>query len=289
MVQDPGVKLRVWPSAAWSATGPLAERALAFAQRYAAAVRQVHPDLELACQAIGVEGAPPEHLGLGTGTQLGLAMAQALAQAWRLDDPPDVLARRIGRGLRSAIGVHGFAHGGFLVEGGKRSPDTLSPLVARVPFPDAWRIVLILPSRDPGLHGTPEWEAFSRLAHHPPVHKQTEALCRLVLLGLLPALVEGHIATFGEALHDFNARSGEMFAPVQGGVYASPAVAEVIAFVRRLGVGGVGQSSWGPTVFAVLEDQDRAADLALRLRQHFRLNSTETVISKACNRGSVIS
>jgi beta-RFAP synthase len=285
MVQDPGVQVRVSPTPAWAAVGPLAERGLVFARRYAAAVCQQWSGFTPACQTIAVEHAAPEHTGLGTGTQLGLAVAQALAKAWGLDEPPAVLARRIGRGLRSALGVHGFEQGGFLVDGGKRAADDLSPLIARVPFPEAWRVVLILPSQRTGLHGPTESEAFSRLAQCRPLHRQTDALCRLVLLGLLPALVERDLAAFGEALYDFNARSGEMFAPVQGGIYATPAVAEVVGFVRRLAVKGVGQSSWGPTVFAVVENDDRATDLALRLRQHFGMDQTEILLTRAWNQG----
>jgi beta-RFAP synthase len=289
MVQDPGVRLSVTPAPAWSATGPLAERALTFAQRYATAVCVERPELTLPCQAIAVDRSPPEHAGLGTGTQLGLATARALARAWGLDETPEVLARRIGRGSRSAVGVHGFAHGGLLVEAGKRSSDDLSPLVARLPFPETWRVVLILRPHDSGLHGALEREAFARLTHDTSTSSQPQALCRLALQGLLPALVECDLAAFGEALRDFNARSGEMFAAVQGGVYASVAVADVVDFVRSLGVRGTGQSSWGPTVFAVVEDDDRAADLALRVRQHFKLEPTATIVTRACNHGSVVS
>jgi beta-ribofuranosylaminobenzene 5'-phosphate synthase len=289
MVEDPGIRLRVSPAPSWTAVGPLAERALAFAHRYAAAVRVQHADLPLPCQRLAIECAAPEHAGLGTGTQLGLTTARALSLAWGLDETVPVLARRVGRGQRSAIGVHGFERGGLLVESGKRRPDDLSPLVAHVAFPEDWRVLLILPSQSPGLHGPRENEAFNDLARHALNHRQTESLCRLVLQGLLPALVERDLEAFGECLYDFNARSGELFAAVQGGVYATPAVAEMVAYLRALGIRGVGQSSWGPTVFAVVESEERAADLALRLRERFGLNPTETVVTRACNQGARIS
>jgi beta-RFAP synthase len=199
------------------------------------------------------------------------------------------LARHVGRGLRSALGVHGFERGGFLVEGGKRSADELSPLVAHAAFPEDWRAVLVLPPRGVGLHGPGERAAFDRLAQLPPPRRQTEALCRLVLLGLLPALAERDLTAFGEALYEFNARSGELFAPVQGGLYATPLVAETVAFVRGLGVRGVGQSSWGPAVFAVVEDESRAPDVAHRVRGRFGAGGTEAFVTRACNRGAIIS
>jgi beta-RFAP synthase len=216
-----------------------------------------------------------------------MAVAHALSRAWGVNESPPILARRVGRGVRSALGVHGFVQGGFLVEGGKRSPDELSPLVVQMPFPDDWPIVLVCPSKQVGVHGQREHEAFARFAHQPQLQTQTEALCRLVLLGLLPALCEHDLEAFGEALYDFNARSGTMFAPLQGGVYASEFVAAVVRFSRSQGIKGVGQSSWGPTVFAVLGDDASADDFARRVREHFALTPAEVFVTRACNHGAV--
>jgi predicted sugar kinase len=90
---------------------------------------------------------------------------------------------------------------------------------------------------------------------------------------MLPALAEADLEAFGESLYDFNARAGEAFAGVQGGVYSGPRVAECVAFLRGEGVRGVGQSSWGPTVYAVVGDADRAADLLARLSRRFNSGS----------------
>jgi beta-RFAP synthase len=278
MIESPALRLRVEPAADWSAEGPLAERALAFAHRFAATL----PDGALTPQRFAIESAPPEHCGFGTGTQLGLAVAKALAIAAGLPDLDAVeLARRVGRGLRSALGIHGFAQGGFLVEGGKRSDEEVSPLVARVAFPEEWRIVVAIPQVEAGLFGESEREAFRELLGRPALDG-IDALCRLVLLGMLPALIERDLDTFGEALHDFNARAGEVFAPVQGGIYADRRVEEIVASLRRLGVRGVGQSSWGPAVFAVVGDEKRASDLAQRLRH----DGIRVFVTRACNHGA---
>ena len=53
-------------------------------------------------------------------------------------------------------------------------------------------------------------------------------------------------------MYELNARAGDAFAAAQGGRYAAPAVTALVARLRGLGVKGVGQSSWGPTVFAVV-------------------------------------
>jgi beta-RFAP synthase len=284
MVEAPGVGLTVSPARDWSARGPLAERALAFTRHFLDST-QAH---QTPPHQVVIEHAAPEHVGLGTGTQLALAVARALAVAGglaHLDVP--ALARLMGRGLRSALGVHGFAHGGFLVDGGKGAVDGLAPLVARVPFPADWRLVLVLPPWGPGLHGLPERQAFHELATRHSALADTDALCRLVLLGMLPALREHDLAAFGEAVYDFNARVGTAFAPVQGGAYAGPQVAELVAWLRQT-CAGVGQSSWGPGAFAVVGDEDRAGHLARRVRERFALDADQVLVTPACNRGAAV-
>lgn len=289
MLERPDLRLKIEPAKSWSARGPCAQRALAFAQHFAQRVRQEEGIADLPPRHLSIERAMPEHVGLGAGTQLGLAVARGLAASWGRTCDLSTLARRVGRGMRSGIGAHGFEQGGLLVEAGKRSEQELPPLVARLPFPEAWRLVLIVPDepeRGAGLHGAAEREAFAQLAEGSGERSGTDALCRLVLLGLLPALVERDVDAFGEALYEFNARVGDTFAPVQGGRYASPRIAEWIAFVRGQGVRGVGQSSWGPTVFAVAADEDRAAHLVLQLRQRFALADETELVTPACNWGA---
>ncbi len=282
MVESPGLVLRVEKASAWSAEGPLAGRALESARLFSTAVDAETPGIAKP-QRLVIESAPREHVGLGTGTQLALAVARGLAEAWGQSFTVAELAERVKRGSRSALGVHGFAQGGFLVEAGKRADDELAPLTARMAFPRAWRVVLVLPRHRAGLHGANERSAFSRLSC---ARQTTEVLCRLVLLGMLPALAEEDLRTFGEALFDFNARVGEMFAEAQGGIYAGAEVAQWIDIIRRQGVAGVGQSSWGPGVFAVT-DAERAAHLA----DHLALvgkDGVEVQVSRGCNQGAMV-
>jgi beta-RFAP synthase len=281
MIESPGLVVRAEPNADWSAEGPLAVRALEIARRFAAGIEEETPGVRVPPQRLVIEAAPREHVGLGTGTQLALAVGQLLATALGRSMSAMELAHRVQRGRRSAIGVHGFAQGGFLVEGGKRGA-VLSPLVARMAFPDEWRVVLVVPRRSTGLHGSGEQSAF---AHLECAQATTEALCRLVLLGMLPALAEEDLSHFGEALYDFNARAGEVFAAAQGGTYAGAATAEIIDFIRGQGIAGVGQSSWGPGVFAVT-DEERAAHLADRLRAE--ADNAEVLVSRGCNQGAMM-
>jgi beta-RFAP synthase len=282
MVDLPGVQVTLEPAADWSASGPLAERALAFARRFA----QSLPAAVLQPHTLRVDHAAPEHLGLGTGTQLGLAVARALALSHGLRHLSAVeLAQRVGRGARSALGIHGFAQGGFLIEAGQARTGEISPLVSRLPVPEPWRMVLVLPPWKKGLSGGEETAAFRQLLGRPFDLATTDRLSRIALLGMLPALMQADCAAFGEAVYDFNARVGAVFAAVQGGVYADARIAELVAWLRQHGVHGVGQSSWGPTVFAILPDPTQAEQLAVKIRSRFSLGATEVLVSRACNGG----
>jgi beta-RFAP synthase len=285
MVRSPGLALEVRPAPDWSAAGPLAGRALKFARRFAASF----PPGAVGPHHVRVESAPPEHAGLGTGTQLGLAVARALEGASGLGPLGTAdLARRVGRGLRSALGIHGFERGGFLVEAGKRNLQAVSPLVARADFPEPWRVILVLPPWGVGRHGREEIQAFDQLPGGAAGLARTETLCRLVLLDMLPALAERDLASFGEAVHQFNRLVGEMFQTIQGGTYSHPGTAELVAYARAQGLRGVGQSSWGPGVFAFAADADEAGHFARQLREHFSLRPEEVLVTQGCNRGATL-
>lgn len=283
MVQEPRVQVEVNLSRAWSGSGPQAARALAFAQRLTQS-----PDFPPVTMAILVKQCPPEHVGLGTGTQLGLAVARAAAVAAGRNDLDAVaLAQRLGRGARSALGIHGFAQGGFLVDGGKGPGTAIAPLVTRLEFPQDWRVLLVIPRDAQGVHGLDERRAFAQLTNRSDLDRHSERLCRLVLLGLLPALMEKDLPGFGEALYQFNREVGEMFRPLQGGIYSHSRTAAIIEFLRAQGIAGVGQSSWGPTVFAVTQP-DRTEALVQSLEERFGLSEGEVLTTVAANQGAYL-
>lgn len=271
MIDRPGVVVDVRPADSWRFEGALASRAQVFAARFMASLsddarRQVQlgepptgsPVAPSRFQVL-VERCPAEHTGLGVGTQLGLGVAKALAGACGAGDlTSSELAARVGRGERSAIGVHGFDRGGLLVDAGKRPGEAVSPLLAHVPLPPEWKVVLFAPANAVRWHGDRERAAFATAQTGDPnvLHELAEAAVRGAL--------ESDIDAFGGAVHEFNRRAGEPFAAAQGGTYASKEIADLIEDVRAWGVRGVGQSSWGPTVFAVVPDSDAALSLVLQ-------------------------
>jgi len=283
MVAQPGVRVSATAAPQWSAMGPSAGRALAFAHAF---VQAAVPRWPGAFQ-IAVESCPAEHIGLGTGTQLALAVAAALAPALHVACSAVEMGQMLGRGARSALGIHGFAQGGFLVDGGKGPATEVAPLLARCDFPADWAVVLVLPRAGQGVHGAGERDAFADLAAKANAPDRTDVLCRLVLLGMLPALAEKDLAVFGEALYEFNRRVGEAFRPVQGGIYAHPQAEAAVHFFRGQGVQGVGQSSWGPTLFAVA-----AADHAAWLQEQYVRrqgdSTVEVVLARGQNTGAAL-
>ena len=253
MIDLPGTVVSVRPSNTWQFEGPLASRAQVFAHRLLGSLGLPFPPLQVL-----VERCPEEHAGLGVGTQLGLAVSKAIAiQSGLTDLDAPELAVLIERGERSAVGVHGFDRGGLIVEPGKRESEPLSPLLTCIRLPEDWRVAVFVPNGGSAWHGSREEGAF---ANAKPTNL-TESLCDLALRELLPAAAVGDLPVFGEAVYEFNRRAGEPFAAAQGGVYSSPEVAAAVARIRESGVPCVGQSSWGPAVFAVVEDADRAARL----------------------------
>jgi beta-RFAP synthase len=256
MIHSPSVVVTVQPAVSWRFEGRFASRAQAFAIRFA----ETLPESERRPFQVLVEQSPDEHIGLGVGTQLGMAVARALAMATGHGDwPATELAPRVGRGERSAIGIHGFDRGGLLVESGKHTEE-VSPLLARVALPEEWRVVLFRPPA-PTWHGDRERAAFAAARGGEP-----EALRRIAREMILPAARAADLEALGEAIHEFNRRAGEPFVAAQHGPYASPAIGELIAELRSQGIGGVGQSSWGPTVFALVSDAGAALELVLRYR-----------------------
>jgi beta-ribofuranosylaminobenzene 5'-phosphate synthase len=256
-IPEPSLLLEVALAADLTVEGPDSARAGEFARRFLA-----HHRLDTGARII-VHRQIPAHSGLGSGTQLGMAVARALAELHGLPTEPLALAYAVGRGLRSAIGIWTFALGGFIVEGGRRpGSEEIAPLIARLPIPPQWRCVVAVPPGHPGLSGEAEASAFERLPV--PGADQVERVAHLVLMQLLPALVEGDLSNFGAALSAVQRLTGAWFAAEQGGTFAPGLGARLVQCMGAWGASGVGQSSWGPAVYGVVESDSAAADLARR-------------------------
>src|SRR5207247_8287192 len=106
--------------------------------------------------------------------------------------------------------------------------------------------------------------AFARLPQ--PRERDVERVAHLVLMALLPALAEADLATFGATLSEIQALTGRWFASVQGGTFAPGPSEELVRRMARWGAAGVGQSSWGPAVYGIVDGEEAGVGLADRGR-----------------------
>ena len=237
--------------------------------------------------AVTIRSTIPSHAGFGSGTQLALATAAGLARLYRNALAPAQAAAALERGNRSGIGLAAFVEGGLIVDGGRGKTDAPPPVIARLPFPEEWRVVLALDECMQGVHGASETSAFREL---PPFPEADAAhLCRLTLMQILPAVAEADLGAFGRGIAELQRRVGDFFAPLQGGRFASPAVAAALRRIEELGIAGVGQSSWGPTGFAIVGSQGEAERLVHELGAAGSAGRLKYLIARGRNEGAEIS
>lgn len=264
-------RLEVSPASDWEANGPGSEKALALAQRLAERL-----DIPLKTRIL-LHETIPEHAGLGSGTQLALAIGMALIKLAGLELGIRDIAPLLDRGARSGIGIAVFEQGGLIVDGGRNAHTTVPPLLCRLAMPESWRFILVLDERDQGLSGQHEVQAFKSL---PPFPAALAAhICHLVLMRALPAVVEQDLPAFGTAISEIQQLIGDYFAPAQGGHrYTSLRVAHTLDILEKAGAVGIGQSSWGPTGFCLVANPEQAVTLVQKTLNSFPNGDTPKLL-----------
>ena len=299
-IDEPAVILEAAPAAHLSIVGEERGRVLALARRFLRHYK-LHQGAHIA-----VKTTIPAHAGLGSGTQLALSVAAALARLFSIDADVRELADVMGRGDRSGIGIAAFERGGFIVDAGRkavssgefrvssglkqtaiRTPGLVPPTIVRYPFPKTWTFVVAIPRVGRGMAGAAETHAFCRLAGRPAA--AAGRLSQILLMQMLPAIIERDPVVFGESLTSIQRIVGAWFRPVQGGTFATTQGATLVKAMGRAGALGVGQSSWGPAVYGLAKDQDQADHLKHQITQALK-GKIEAVIflAKASNRGADI-
>lgn len=286
IIEEPRLEILARPADHWSCTGSFGDRLLPFVKGFFADRLPHEPSLPAV--AFTVESAPPEHCGLGSGTQLTLAAAAAMyALAGSPLPSPRQLALETGRGKRSAIGCHGFYQGGLLFEGGKVEEEPLSELQCRVDFPRDWRFLLIRPKSLQGVAGSYERELFQDA----PAESNANAASMIQLARdvIIPAAFEADFERFSKALFEYGWLAGQSFAFAQGDVFSHPETRLRVEDLRRRGITAVGQTSWGPTVFALLKSPKAARELQQELETAHLYSDCEIRTTAARNEGAKIS
>jgi beta-RFAP synthase len=248
--------------------------------------------LTLLCEAlevsdklnITINSAIPEHVGLGSGTQMSLAIGTALNEFYSLGLTVREIAALTDRGLRSGIGIGVFEQGGLVVDGGRGEKTITPPMLVHMDIPDQWRFILVFDLRGQGLHGQQEIQAFNEL---PPFPQQEAArLCYLLMMQGLPAVAENDISKFGDTITQLQRSVGEHFSSAQGGIFTSPEVAKAMEWLEQQCAVSIGQTSWGPTGFCAINGHELAEAITEQARQAFtHFENLSFVVASARNSG----
>ena len=202
---------------------------------------------------VEVEEYIPRHQGLGSGTQMALAVGAAITSLYGIHADVEQLAVATGRGGRSGVGLGVFRYGGFILDSGKSGARRPPTLIFRHNFPEQWQFVLVMDETLRGISGREEVEAFNSL---PDMPAGTSAeICQQVLMEMLPGIMENDCGQFGAAVGRIQACVGEYFSAAQGGMFASDNVRRTLELLLENNATGIGQTSWGPTGFAVFPDK----------------------------------
>lgn len=221
---------------------------------------------------IRIRSCYQQHVGLGGGTQLAMAVGKALCELYGLSPPAREIAKAVGRGGTSGIGVAAFEGGGFIVDGGHSfgpgkekedyRPSSAStgvappPVIMRAEVPRDWRFILAVPNIPKGAHGTHEADVFETFC--PVPREEVSELCREILVRMVPSVLTGEIEGFGKAIN----RIQELgFKRVEVELQ-HPLVRRLMEVMREAGAVGAGLSSFGPTVYAVADSSTREIEAA---------------------------
>ena len=293
-IQHPNVELEAQIAGRLTVEGLEVERV----ERYARLFLEGVP-LPFAVQ-LSLKSSIPSHVGLGSVTQLALAVGRALARLAGLEMSAIEIAALMGRGVHSGIGTAAFQSGGFILDGGHplaAEPLPGSPHAAlkhkvpratfQHPLPEGWRFVVAIPQTSPGISGETERRAFDALPSTPA--SLAEKISRLVLIKMLPSLIDRDILNFGAALTEVQRLVGDCFAEVQGGRFANRASDRLISFFLDRHACGAGQSSWGPAVYALVDGQATAGQLEAETQKFLQdLGGGTTFVAPPDNLGAQI-
>jgi beta-ribofuranosylaminobenzene 5'-phosphate synthase len=224
------------------------------------------PDIE-----VTVEEEIPPHAGFGSKTQMSLALAYVICKEYDLPyNGVEGLARLVGRGGTSGIGVRAFDKGGFILDcghsfgEGKEKDSCLpssaskakpSPQVLRCEIPEDWRFILVMPLNDEGSHGQSEVDIFK--SSFPLDEAEIGRVCRVILMQMVPGILEKDIENFGGAINKLQEIG---FKKIEVKL-KSPLVPGMLSIMNQAGSYGSGMSSFGPTVYGLTNNNKKAHEV----------------------------
>jgi beta-ribofuranosylaminobenzene 5'-phosphate synthase len=238
----------------------------------------------------------PRHVGLGSTTQGYLGIGTALSKLHNIELNTRQIAEIMGRGGTSGIGIAAFQTGGFILDGGhslkiiKREnifvPSSISklpppPILLRYELPTNWKFVIAIPNIQKGSHGQKEVRIFEERCPIPS--QEVSEMCRLILMKILPAILEEDIEEFGSGI---SALEKLGFAKSTSDLMHS-ATKACLELMKNNGAYGVGQSSFGPATYGIVNGVTDAEKLTTIIKSYLEdeFNGGEVFYSETNNQG----
>ncbi|MEO3993388.1 MAG: hypothetical protein QN229_03645 [Desulfurococcaceae archaeon TW002] len=231
--------------------------------------------------SVEINGFLKHHVGLGSRTKLVMGLLKSLKILGYLEEETlvDHLARELGVGHVSGIGIYTFLHGGFVVDTGVYQDNGIvkyPELLLRL-RPPRWKVLIVVPDNVKGFREEEEKDALSNVEPH-----KNQAELYTLLTYLITSVKLNDFQLFSKALSRIQLFAGQYFSRYQGGIYSSEASALIVETLSRNGVTALGQSSWGPTIYGFIENWRRVEGIikALNeLRTSLKLNFWVTKVS----------
>lgn len=248
-LENPGMIIEGELSDEMEVTGAMSNRA-------AHAVQAVQEEIEGDPVRLKITSIIPQHVGLGSGTQVALASGRLTSLLNESELSVDKLAKITGRGGTSGIGTAAFDNGGFIVDGGHNFeekdhfvPSSVSnvgppPVIARYDFPP-WEIAVFIPEGE-GAYGRQEFGVFNEACPIDP--SEVGRLSRVIIMKLLPSIKTADFRDFKESIQSIQQTGFK-----KEEVKRQPKSAQLIEDLTQAGY-AAGLSSLGPAVFAVHPD-----------------------------------
>lgn len=234
----------------------------------------------------------PSHSGLGSGTQLSLAVAKLILKMNHQDLEAPQIGEIVGRGGTSGIGVASFADGGFIVDSGHKKavkkdflPSSASkasppPVIARYDFPEDWNIIMAIPHVERKVFGDGEVNIFQKYCPIPV--EEVQELTHLLFMKMMPAVLEEDLDCFGEAINNVQSLG---FKKIELKLQ-NPFINKLMDDLRQAGASGVGMSSFGPTVYAVTDTDSK--EICKTAQESMQGKNGDIIVTKAQNSGAEI-
>jgi beta-ribofuranosylaminobenzene 5'-phosphate synthase len=250
-------------------------------------------NFDLAGAEVKVKKSIPKFVGIGYHTTLALSIGSALAKLYGLKLTLEEIALAMQRGAITSLGVHAFKVGGFIVEGGfrvKEREKMIPPLIFHQPIPNNWLFVVAIANEPQEKIVKMRENEDHILRNLKLMPKETsDMLSRIVLVKIIPSMVEGDLKSFGEGLTAFNSELGKFWNEYQcGRTYCHPVVEEAIKIILQRSTCAC-QTSWGPTIYGIVDRQSEAETLSKELKDYLaKKGGGEIFYTKANNVGAVI-